>query len=345
MLAGHYVIQRFLIPQALIEGLLANIDTADLPGAKAEIDLLWDSGKRTTLLKLCKQLAAAGGRDNANTLVKYIDGYLSRRSRKDPMAGNASWFETTVFDRANAPADQTGIRHQPGQRPTAPAAPTPREQAALAVRSWQVGDLTDAVSWSTLGLHLQGRLSPADYQRLGHDLLGQRDLLSGANNQANATNAQKENFARVACDRVSQEIRQGLDDLPKTPGVSYRAATAAIDVYGTKIVTNDLIKDKSFWSTAALRAGHVGHEFGSEGTLATPKVYYIVNGSTGVYLPKYTNTEVGVRETLYPDQTIFRVTKITNYADKTFFVWITEVDPLTLPPGAVTKNPWSGAQN
>lgn len=342
MLAGHCVIQRLVVPQAQIAGLLGPINTANLPGAKAQIDLLWDSGKRMTLLNLRGALAGAGGADE---LIEYIDRYLLRRRQDDPMAGNASWLETWRFDRANVPADQTGITQRPGQRPTVPAAPTPRQKAALAVRSWQIGDLTDAVSWSTLGCHLQGRLSSADYQKLGDDILVQRDLLSGGNNQANATDVQKRNVARAACVRVSQEIRLGLNNLPTTPGVSYRAATAAIDVYGTKIVKNDLIKDESFWSTAALRAGHVRHEFGSEGTLVTPKVYYIVNGSTGVYLPKYTNTEVGVREILYPNQTIFRVTKITNYADKTFFVWITEVDPRTLPLDAVTKNPWSGAQN
>ena len=137
----------------------------------------------------------------------------------------------------------------------------------------------------------------------------------------------------------------GLNNLPTTPGVSYRASTAAHDVYGTTIVTNDLIKDMSFWSTAALRAGHQGVDFGDEGTLVAPKVYYIVNGSTGVFLPRYTNKETGVREILYRNQTIFRVTKITNYADRTFFVWVSEVDPATLPPNPVTKNPWSGVQN
>jgi hypothetical protein len=86
-------------------------------------------------------------------------------------------------------------------------------------------------------------------------------------------------------------------------------------------------------------------DFGSEPTDQTPKVDYIVNGSTGVFLPKYTNKEVGVREVLYEDQTISRVTKITNYGDRTFFVWVDEVDPATLGAIPTTKNPWSGAMN
>ena len=78
----------------------------------------------------------------------------------------------------------------------------------------------------------------------------------------------------------------GLDNLPTAPGGSYRAATAAPGVYGTTVVTNDLIKDMSFWSTAALRASHTNQGFGSEGTLVKPKVYYIVNGSTGCAPPE-----------------------------------------------------------
>ena len=74
-------------------------------------------------------------------------------------------------------------------------------------------------------------------------------------------------------------------------------------------------------------------------------VYYIVNGSTGVFLPRYTNKETGVREVLYREKTIFRVAKITNYADLTFFVWVDEVDPGTLGLNPQTKNPWSGAVN
>jgi hypothetical protein len=155
----------------------------------------------------------------------------------------------------------------------------------------------------------------------------------------------KELVARASCARVSREIGAGLQALPKTEGVSYRAATAAVGVYGTAINVGDLVKDRAFWSTAGLRMSHRNTSFGSEGTLATPKVYYIINGRTGVFLPRYTDKEVGVREILYKSQTIFRVTKITNYADRTFFVWVDEADPATLGVNPATKNPWSGAVN
>jgi hypothetical protein len=345
MIAEQAVIQRVVVSPAVVPGLLANMDSSNLVGARAQIDLLWNSGKRTALQNLQRQLAKAGERENADVLVAHIQTYLDKRREADPMASNSSSADQRAFDRDNPPGDQTGIRQVPGQGEVLPAAPTPQQVAALAVRSWQIGDIVDGVSWSTLGHHLQGRMTPADYVRLGDGLLARRDLATGQNNQALATAPQKEQLARGCCQRVAQEIRVGLNSLPVTPGVSYRAATAGIDVYGTKIVPNDLIKDMSFWSTAALRASHTGMDFGSEGTLVAPKVYYIVTGSTGVFLPKYTNKETGVREILYKDQTIFHVDKITNYADRTFFVWITEVNPAGLPAGTVTKNPWSGEQN
>jgi hypothetical protein len=187
-------------------------------------------------------------------------------------------------------------------------------------------------------------MSRQDYVALGDDILASRSL-KGIPVPPGMTPAGKELVARAACARVSHEIGAGLDNLPKTEGVSYRAATAAVGVYGTAINVGDLIKDRAFWSTAGLRMSHRTASFGSEGTLQTPKVYYIVNGRTGVFLPRYTNKEVGVREILYKNQTIFRVTKITNYADRTFFVWVDEVDPATVGANPATKNPWSGAVN
>jgi hypothetical protein len=344
-LADRRVLQRLVVTPTLVPGLLANIDTTNLDFAKAQIDLLWNSGKRTALLGLQRQLVRAGARENADVLVDHIQTYLSKRREDDAMAGNSGFFERRVFDRDNVPGDETGITQQPGQGEVLPVAPDLRQTSALAVRSWQIGDIADGVSWSTLGNHLQGRMTQQNYIDLGDAILRRRDLATGQNNLAAANNLQKEQIAIASCQRVAQEIGVGLGNLPTTPGVSYRAGTAAPDVYGTTIVTNDLIKDMSFWSTAALRASHLNLDFGSEGTLVKPKVYYIVNGSTGVFLPKYTNKEVGVREILYKNQTIFRVSKITNYADRTFFVWITEVDPASLPPTAVTKNPWSGAVN
>lgn len=342
------VLQRAVIPAAGIDGLAGALDTANLDASKAQIDQMWNGGKRKGLADLwlaLKNATPEAHPRNNERLRTYIKSYLDKQREDDPMAGNSGFFETRYFDLWNTPGDETGLTQQPGMGEVAPNHPTLLQQSALAVRSWQIGDIVDGVSWSSLGNHLQGRLTQQDYENLGHGILGRRDLTNGTNLQATSTLAFKEQIARQACIRVSQEIRVGLGNLPTIEGVSYRAATAAVGVYGTAINVGDLVKDMAFWSTAALRAGHTGMDFGAEGTLQTPKVYYIVNGSTGVFLPKYTNKEVGVREILYKDQTIFSVTKITNYADRTFFVWVSEVDPATLGPHPATKNPWSGAAN
>ena len=101
----------------------------------------------------------------------------------------------------------------------------------------------------------------------------------------------------------------------------------------------------AFWSTSGLKLAHTGADFGSDGTLAEPKVYYIVTGSTGVFLPRFTHKEVGVREVLFKDQALFQVNRITNYANRTIFVHVTEINPATLVVAPVTKNPWSGRNN
>lgn len=342
------VLQRAIIPAAGIHGLAGNLDTSNLDASKAQIDQMWNGGTRKGLSDLwvaLRQVTPELHAANNEALRDYIKRYLDRKREDDAMAGNSGWWEQTRFDYSNAPQDQTGITAPPGGGEQLPAAPTALQTASLAVRSWQIGDIVDAVSWSTLGHHLQGRLGQQDYEQLGHGILGLRDVRAGTNLQATTPVAQKEQIARASCLRVSQEIRVGLGNLPTTPGVSYRAATAAVGVYGTAIDVGDLIRDQAFWSTAGLRQGHKNIDFGSEGTLQVPKVYYIVNGSHGVFLPKYTNKEVGVREVLYRDRTIFRVTKITNYGDRTFFVWVSETNPATLGLNPATKNPWSGAAN
>jgi hypothetical protein len=341
-------LHRAIIPSAGIDGLFGNLDTSNLDASKAQIDQMWNGGKRKGLAELYIKLRKApvyAHHSNNEALQTYVKRYLDKKREDDPLAGNSGFWEHKSFDFFNDPADETGITQMPGQAEQLPAHPTLLQTSALAVRSWQIGDIVDGVSWSTLGKHLTGRLSQQNYVDLGDGILARRDLLNGTNLQATSTNPQKEQVARASCQRVSQEIRVGLGNLPVTPGVSYRAATAAVGVYGSSINVGDLVKDMSFWSTAGLRQGHTGSDFGSDGTLQAPKVYYVINGSTGVFLPKFTNKEVGVREALYKDQTIFRVSKITNYADRTFFVWVDEVDPATLAPNPVTRNPWSGAVN
>jgi len=345
---GARALQRTIIPAAGIAGLVGNLDTANLDASKAQIDAMWNGGKRKGLADLYAALGQASATDthpaNNQALRTHIDTYLHKRREDDPLAGDSPFYERWAFDYAHAAADETGITQIPGQAEVLPNPATQLQTAALAVRGWQIGDIADGVSWSTLGRHLQGRMSPKEYFDLGDDILAWRHA-HGVAAPAMAAAGMKALLAQQACRRVSQAIGAGLDFLPKCQGESYRAATAARGVYGTTIDVGDLIKDRAFWSTAGLRMGHRNASFGSEGTLDAPKVYYIINGSTGVFLPRYTNKEVGVREILYKNETIFRVRKITNYLDRTFFVWVDEVDPATLAPNPVTKNPWSGAVN
>ncbi len=341
-------VQRAIIPHGPIDGLNADIDTANVDASKAQIDEMWNGGKRQGLAALYVSLVNAKSENypkNNKRLQDYIDKYLKKQAKKDPEAGVASIGQQTWFDLKNPAGDETGITERPGIGEILPTNATPQQTYALYVRSWQIGDIVDQISWSTLGLHLQGRMDIMDYIRLGEEVLGYRDLKNGTNLLETATGTDLLHLAKQALNRVRNEIRVGLDGLPKRDGVSYRAATAAVGVYGTRVNVGDYIMDKSFWSTSALKLEHRGQKFGGEGTVKNPKVYYIITGSTGVFLPKYTNKEVGVREVLFKDQTIFKVNKITNYADQTFFVYVTETDPNTLSANQVTKNPWSGTNN
>jgi hypothetical protein len=345
---GSVPLQRLVVPVTGTNGLLANLDTANFGVARQQVDTLWLGGRVDALAELMFSLQPAPGDlhpANTRQLRAHITELLSRRAASDPNAGNASWLTQKAFDLLNRPQDETGIVQPPGQAPQAPANPTALQTAAIGVRSWQVGDLTDSISWSTLGNHMQGRISAAKYIQLGHDLQGLHDLKNGTNLQGTLSDLQKTQLAQNALARVEGEVRGGVNGLPQREGVSYRAATSAPGVFGGAIQVGDLIKDMAFWSTAALPMPHLGIDFCSEGTTGTPKAYFIVTGSSGVFLPRFTNTEVGVREVLYPDQTIFRVTQITNYAKRTYFVHVTEQDPATLGLNPATKNPWSGANN
>jgi hypothetical protein len=324
------------------------MDTANYDASKQQIDAMWNGGKIAGLVNLRLRLSTiqpeAHPRNNAS-LVAHISTLLGLQPSDDPNAGNSGFLARTLFDYQNPARDETGITQQPGQAEVLPAHPTALQTDALAVRSWQIGDIADGVSWSTLGAHLQGRMAAGDYVDLGTGILNLRDVRNGTNIGATATDPQKTLVATQSLDRVALEVRGGLNGLPTKEGVSYRAATSDAGVYGSAINVGDYVKDQAFWSTSGLRLSHRNEDFGSEGTLQTPKVYYIVTGSSGVFLPQFTNKEVGVREILYKDQTIFHVDQITNYANRTIFVHVTETDPATLPLNQVTKNPWSGQNN
>lgn len=332
------VIQRAVIAHGPIDGLAVNLDTAGLDVAKQLINGMWNAGKRSGLVNLREKLRTAhdtdAHQDNNMSLQKHILRHLKRKASNDPEKGNSGWYAKWRFDADHAPADKTGLT-QVGPTVTAPVHPTVEQAAAIGVRAWQAGDIINKINWKTVGLHLQGRMPDQDY--VDHAVLVPGTDLLDRNGKILAVKA--------AIDAVAQGVRDGLDDLTAYVGSSYRAATVAPGVLGSSINVGDLIKDASFWSTSALKLSHKGVDFGADGTVDAPRVYYIITGSSGVFLPQYTNFEAGVREVLFKDQTIFRVQKIHNYHHATYFVHVQEVNPAVLPPAPVTKNSWTGVVN
>lgn len=331
-------IQRSVIAPAQIAGLAANIDTAQFDAAKAQVDTLWNSGQRKTLIALYTALGTAYQIDTHpeqnKALRTHIHGYVSKDAKDDAEHGNANFFTKGVFDLTHGASDKTGIKDG-----AAPNNPTAEQSAAMGVRAWQAGDVINNINWKTVGLYLQGRLSDAEYGAL----IVMFPAPAPLPNAVVIPQAQREK-AHVdgLIEQVAQSIRDGLNYLPAYVGKSYRAATTAQGIMSSQVTVGDLIKDKSFWSTSALQLDNGGNSFGTEGTQAAPKVYYIIDGSSGVFLPAFTNFEANVREVLFKDETVFRVKKIHNYNEATFFVSIEEVDQATLAPAAAVKNPWTG---
>ena len=206
---------------------------------------MWNGGKVGGLVALRLHLEAADPelhpRNNA-ALVSHIKDLLDKQASADPNAGNSGWLAQKNFDYWNPAGDQTGITPQPGRGEQLPEDPTDLQVNALAVRSWQIGDIVDGVSWSKLGLHLQGRLSAAGYVDLGAGILGRRDLRDNTNLQATTNDLQKTAVAQASLLRVANEVRGGLDGLPVKEGVSYRAATSAPGVFGSAINVGDYVK-------------------------------------------------------------------------------------------------------
>jgi hypothetical protein len=338
-------LQRVVIPHAGIDGLLQDLNTTNYEAAEKQVEIMWSGGKIAGLSALREALKAGPFEINSTRLMAKITYLLNKPASWDPDTGVASTRERREFDEQHPPADKTGVTKKPGQGEVFPLIPTAEQANALNVRAWQIGDLVYGISWSDLGHHLQGRLSDPEYVTKGHNFLLLQDVKQGTKLVGTFTDTQKSDFAKAAFELVKGEVRGGLEGLPVTEGVAYRAADSAPGVYGSLINVGDYIKDKSFWSTSGLKLTHKNKDFGSEGTLAVPKVYYIIDGKTGVFLPSFTNTEVGVREVLFKNETIFKVTQITNYANRTFFVHVEEKDPAHIPVNTITKNPWSGVNN
>ncbi|ATQ77159.1 hypothetical protein CR152_23555 [Massilia violaceinigra] len=148
--AQRHPVQRVIIGHATIAGLAVDMDTSDYDASILQIDTMWSGGKISGLRFLSVRLRNAAHEahsDNNDGLADYIDGLLERQASDDPDAGLSGWWATRSFDQRHVAADQTGVTKQPGRGEIAPEHPTDLQRNALNVRSWQVGDVIDMVSW------------------------------------------------------------------------------------------------------------------------------------------------------------------------------------------------------
>ncbi|MFM2375840.1 MAG: hypothetical protein RLZZ165_937 [Bacteroidota bacterium] len=314
-------IQRLMIPQQEFDGLTGDLDTTDLVGAKAQIDRLSDKG-RLDQLKALGAMLSTKKRDHANhpMLVKYIRERVTQGPRVPEKSSMGS------SERRRVKRSITAGRVDP--------------QVAAGLDMWVRGDSQRGIGWSVIGKHLRGRLGREDYIMIGYIALTK----NGTYVDGVTTEDQQVLAGRTTLDDMKTDIRGALDALPDFDKTSYRIATCQSPaVYTTTISEGDYIKDTTFWSTSAVRGGEAGATgWGVDGTAEIPKVYYIISGSSGKYIAKYSAIE-GEQEVMFKDSVVFQVDRIASFRGLSFFVYLTEVNPTTLPVGTVMKNPWSGA--
>lgn len=318
------IIQRVVIQQNTIAGLTADLDTANLDAAKALINTLFDNGKRKTLAELYAQITQADSASN-KTLLAFINDKLQSETSAAPENAQSGLSEKLALSYKYWAATATNNVVQAG------------------LRMWVSGDPVRGIGWDMIGKHLRGRLAPIDYEQIGTMTYLLADQTNHTNLEPTYSQAQKIQAATALLDAARNDIRGSLDALPDHAGLSYRqAGVANSSVYGERINVGDYIRDTTFWSTSALRISGSAGTWGEDGTTAQPKVYFIITGSTGKYIAKYTGQEEGQHEVLFKNSVTFQVTKIANYRNRTFFVHVTEVDPAALPNGSVVKNPYDG---
>ena len=198
-------------------------------------------------------------------------------------------------------------------------------------RVWRVPTLQER----SLG---EGGRAPAHYVGTLHYMIEDRD--NGTQDEPGKSNNERVQAARQVLDHAAQTIQGSLDALPAHDNVSYRqSGVASAATYGTTVQVGDVIRDKAFWSTSALRIRGSAGTWGANGTLGAPKVYFLITGSTGKYISKYVAQEEGQHEVLFGNEICFRVDRIANYGNHTLFVSITEV-PAVAPNAA--QNPYDG---
>ena len=309
-------IQRVVVTPANVAGLANNLDTANLAASTTQIDALLASNSRVVMANLYQHIHAADQAENSannKTLLALLNHYLHIRTAD--VAENAEsgvWDKTKLkakyaFSGDVAPGVQQGLR------------------------TWVTGNPAIGVTWQMIGKHLRNQLTPADYTALG--ALGAPPVAPGAAPPDPAA------VARARLDAAAVNITGALNTLPDHVGASFRRCAALPGVYGTLINVGDYISDRAFWSTSALRQGGSAGPWGQDGTALAPIVYFIVNGTSGKFISKAADQEVGQNEVLFERNTTFQVTKIINVLGQTFFVYITQAVP---PPGTAAHNPHTG---
>lgn len=316
-------VQRVVIPAAQVLGMTYDLDTEKEPSARFLIEnLCLRKGKRDSLVHLrdLLQEKVDEGAIIPNSLFEFIDKILYSSPSENPDSEKDGCWKKYRFTKKLPPLEHID----------------PEIQRKL--RIWIQGDVRRGISWKSIGLYLQGRLSAVELSAIG----GLAVMIAGNEEDvAVDTAARGEGELRSAIG----ELNGALDQLPAYQGVSYRQANVAgANVYGGLINVGDFIQDQSFWSTSALKIDGSAGIWGSEGTDEKPRVYFIIDGYTGRYVSQYAGVEVGQHEVLFKNGMVFHVLQIANYQNRTFIVHLKEFDPAHLHPDTPLKNPYTGAE-
>lgn len=320
-------LQRVVISTDDVPGLQMDLNTDRIELAQKLIyHLCMRMGKRASLQILQDLLLQEreNGREIPEILFKYIQQILATPASKDSDSKKDGYFVKRQFIKSHPP--MTEEERDPAIK--------------QGLRIWVVGDPGRGITWKTIGLYLQGRLSAEDVRTIGMLTLLREDAEQVEQADDDTLTAR----GRGTLDAAAAQLNGSLDALPAYNGVSYRqAGIASAQVYGGLIHVGDHIQDASFWSTSALKIDGSAGEWGAEGTEDAPRVYYIIDGHTGRYISQYAGIEEGQHEVLFKNGMVFAVMQIANYQNRTFFVHLYEVNPADLPAGTILKNPYTGA--
>ena len=121
------------------------------------------------------------------------------------------------------------------------------------------------------------------------------------------------------CNKLSDE----LNSLPNFVGKCYRFVELdSHHAYSEKIKKNDLVMDYSFMATNLYRGGGK-NLWGVNGHSDSIMAYYIIECKTGKLIEEIANN--AENEILFNTETIFKVNRIINYSNKTFYIYMTEI--------------------